>query len=173
MLLFAHAGITLAAAKLFNSIRSWVRKQKTHFSLDYRLVLLGAMLPDIIDKPLGGIIFKDTLGSGRAFAHTLAFLLILVVAGVIMQWKWEKSWLLVLAGGDFMHLILDKMWLFPKTLFWPLYGWSFPKSNPELWIDQWLSVLSSDPSVYIPEIIGALILLIFAGQLFYKRKRRF
>lgn len=166
MLFFAHAGITLATASFSN-------KARPYFSLDYRLVLLGAVLPDIIDKPLGGIIFKDALGSGRAFAHTLLFLLLLVLAGVIVQWKWRKTWLLILAGGDFVHLLLDKIWLLPETLFWPVYGWSFPRSNPDLWVDQWLSVLISEPAVYIPEIIGLLILLAFAGQLFYRHKCRF
>ncbi len=39
-------------------------------------MLIGSMLPDIIDKPLGGLICKETLGNGRTYAHTLLFLLL-------------------------------------------------------------------------------------------------
>ena len=75
MLLFGHLGITLAATQTFAVL--WQGKKRFSESIDYRLVLLGSMLPDIIDKPLGGFIFKDALGSGRIYAHTLIFLLLL------------------------------------------------------------------------------------------------
>jgi len=39
--------------------------------LDYRLVLVGSMLPDIIDKPLGGLVFREALESGRTYCHTV------------------------------------------------------------------------------------------------------
>jgi len=58
---------------------------------------------------------------------------------------------LTLAGGSFVHHILDGMWLYPETYFWPLCGWSFPKGDPEGWFWQWVSSLLTDPWVYVPE----------------------
>jgi hypothetical protein len=36
---------------------------------------------------------------------------------------------ITLATGSFFHLIEDQMWAAPQTLFWPLFGWSFPKDQ--------------------------------------------
>jgi len=58
------------------------------------------------------------------------------------------------------------MWLDPHTLFWPLLGWSFAKGPPDLviWIQDIFAGLISEPSVYIPEIIGAVVLSIFIKE---------
>ncbi|MEW6425296.1 MAG: metal-dependent hydrolase [Bacillota bacterium] len=94
-------------------------------------MLLGSLLPDIIDKPLGGLVFKATLGNGRIYAHMLIFLLLLVGTGIFFWVKYKRPGVLVLAGGSFFHHILDGMWHFPGTYLWPFYGWSFPKGDPE------------------------------------------
>jgi inner membrane protein len=50
MLLFAHTGITLGTAKVMARAAGW-REKGLPALLDYRLVLIGSMLPDLIDKP--------------------------------------------------------------------------------------------------------------------------
>ena len=40
-------------------------------SIDYRLVLIGSLLPDILDKPLWLIASGDIFLSGRTYGHTL------------------------------------------------------------------------------------------------------
>ena len=130
MLLLGHTGITLALAKGIITSRKGKRFSEL---VDYRLVLIGSMLPDIIDKPLGGLILKDTLGNGRIYAHTLIFLLLLFGIGIFFWVKYKRPEMLVLAGGSFVHHILDGMWRFPGTYLWPFYGWSFPKGDPEGW----------------------------------------
>lgn len=83
---------------------------------------LGAILPDIIDKPLGHLLLQSTLDSGRIFAHSLLFLGLLIVAGVI-AWRYKMTPLvLVLVPGVASHLVLDTMWDNPVTLFWPMLG---------------------------------------------------
>lgn len=159
MLLFGHLGITLAVTQTFAVL--WQGKKRFSESIDYRLVLLGSMLPDIIDKPLGGFIFKDTLGSGRTYAHTLIFLLLLGGTGLFFWVKEKRAGILVLAGGSFVHHILDGMWCLPETYLWPFYGWSFPKGNPEGWFWQWMESLLTDPGVCLPEIIGIVFTLYF------------
>jgi len=62
------------------------------------------------------------------------------------------------------------MWEHPETYLWPAYGWSFPKGNPEGWFWQWIETLLTNPWVYIPEITGGLILLLFFIKMVYEKK---
>jgi inner membrane protein len=161
MLLFAHTGITLGTAKVMARAAGW-REKGLPAQLDYRLVLIGSMLPDLIDKPLGGVILP--LGNGRIYSHTLLFLLAVLVVGVVF-WFWKrKTWGLVLAGGTALHHTLDFMWQDPQTFLWPLYGWGFPTGDAGDWLGMWLTNLVN-PQVLIPEIIGLLILAVFVLEL--------
>ncbi len=110
MLLFGHIGITLGVA--------WLVESRLKVKMDYRLIIIGSLLPDIIDKPVGMIILP--LHNGRVFGHTLLFILILLLIGL----KYRKF--LFLSFASFLHLIEDEMWKEPKTLFWPLLGFEFP-----------------------------------------------
>jgi hypothetical membrane protein len=138
--------------------------------IDYRLVLVGSLLPDIIDKPVGGLLFRGFFSNTRIFSHTLLFLAILTVAAVYLYRKKGQTWLVALSFGTFLHLILDGMWREPRTLLWPLYGWAFERVDLSHWLQDMLYVLMTNPGVNIPEIIGAIILIIFMIWLVYKRK---
>jgi len=61
MFVLAHTGITLAAARGMEKLMARRGIRKLPELLDYRLVLVGSMLPDIIDKPLGGLVFREAL----------------------------------------------------------------------------------------------------------------
>jgi len=183
MLILGHAGITLGAAIALDA--AWSKRLPStaladppsnsrayRFSslakhIDIRVLLVGSLLPDIIDKPVGHIIFRNTFSNGRIFCHTLLFLLVITLAGLCLYKRKRKIWLLILSCGTFTHLIFDQMWLTPHTLFWPLYGWNFPKEPPDLvlWLKGTLTALVTVPSVYITEIIGALILGAFCWHL--------
>ena len=186
MLLLGHTGITLGSAVVLNSAfyRKGFRKESIHSSttitdqlstkfnslaqhLDIRILLIGSLLPDIIDKPLGYIILRSTLSNGRIFCHTALFLIVITIAGICLYKRLKRNWLLVLSFGTFTHLIFDQMWLCPHTLFWPLYGWSFPRADSStlLFIKNVLIELFSSPVTYIPEIIGDIVLLIFTWLL--------
>ncbi len=138
--------------------------------LDIRLLLLGSLLPDIIDKPLGQFFFRDTFNNGRIFCHTLLFLILITLAGYYLYRNYRKTWLLVLSFGTFAHLIEDGMWLVPKTLLWPLYGFAFERISLEDWIGNILHALLTDPAVYIPETIGMIILAAFMTMLVGRKK---
>jgi len=138
--------------------------------IDYRLILVGALLPDIIDKPLGMLLLRDSLSSGRIFCHTLLFLVILSLAAIYFYRSLGTTWLLALSFGTFIHLILDGMWLMPRTLFWPIYGWAFERIDVSHWFQDMVYALQTDPAVYIPELIGFAILAGFAVILL-RRKR--
>lgn len=91
----------------------------------------GAILPDLIDKPLGHFILADSLNSGRIYAHTLLMLSIFVIIG-LYYWK-KKSSLSILAvsAGISSHIVLDEVWKSPTTLLWPFNG-PFETSNLSL-----------------------------------------
>lgn len=85
-------------------------------------VAVGSILPDLIDKPLGHIIFAETIGYGRIIGHSLIFFIIILVTGFLL-WKYRGYVLFFGLGiGVFLHQVLDSMWQIPKTWYFPLYG---------------------------------------------------
>lgn len=118
------------------------------------------MLPDIIDKPLGLIVF-GTPEMGRIFAHTLLFLLVLTALAVALRDVRIAS----ISGGVLAHLVLDSMWRSPATLLWPFLG-NFPMAvelSTFSYIQQLLFELT-DPLVLIPEVLGLSYLIYFAFE---------
>lgn len=99
--------------------------------VDVRFLLAGAILPDLLDKPIG-LGFFDT---GRVFAHTLIFSGILLATVLITTSRGgtaRKRWM-ALTVGVILHLLLDGMWTARATLLWPLFGWNFPAEVPNDW----------------------------------------
>ncbi len=197
MLILGHTGITLGAAVLLSGALSKVAPQQPDRVLkpshktstvrynpsggavswfaslgnrvDIRLLLVGSLLPDIIDKPVGQLLFRETLSSGRIFCHTLLFFILVTVAGVLLYRRRGRTWLLAFSFGTFTHLILDQMWLEAETLLWPLYGINFPRAELTGWAqNMWLALLTN-PRVYIPEIVGGVILVLLLWVLVRNR----
>ncbi len=172
MLLFAHPGITLGAATIaadiINRKPSWFASLSRY--LDIRWLLVGSILPDIIDKTVGQVIFRDTFNNGRIFSHSLFFLIILTAIGYYLLKRHRQSWLLAIAAGVFAHLILDEMWQVPVTFLWPLFGFSFPVEDLDSWTANMWNALLTDPKYYISEIVGLVILLILCWWLISKKK---
>jgi len=84
--------------------------------------IIGSVLPDLIDKPVGYILFGDTIGNGRIYTHSFLFLILILIAGLLL-WKYRSHPAgLALAAGIFTHQILDLMWLDPVTWYYPLSG---------------------------------------------------
>ncbi|NQU71462.1 MAG: metal-dependent hydrolase [Rhodospirillales bacterium] len=139
--------------------------------IDIRILLVGSLLPDIIDKPVGQLLLRETLDNGRLFCHTLLFLIILTLLGAYVYRKTRGNWLLVLSGGVFAHLALDQIWRTPRTLFWPLYGWAFERLvDLTRWLRGIWYALFTEPSVYIPELTGIAVLVWFTIALLTRRK---
>jgi hypothetical protein len=191
LLVFGHAGITLGAVTLINGIATGVlsTREKTYHKpepddntpgkpasgslflwfarlsrhWDLRVLLIGSLLPDIIDKPLGHILFREYLSSGRTFAHTLLFAILIMAGGLFLRYRTGKTWMLILSTGTFIHLILDEMWLqsWRATILWPLYGLEFPKADLTDWTSNLWYGLLHEPAVYVPEIIGGVVIILF------------
>jgi hypothetical protein len=87
---------------------------------DYRMIALAAVGPDLIDKPLATAYFYRKYKSAVLFAHTLLsnlFIVWITFARYPQIWVYMSAWI--------GHALLDRLWLFPKTFYWPLRGWRF------------------------------------------------
>ena len=150
--------------------------------VDFRLVILGSLLPDIIDKPLRWLL-GDTIGTGRSFAHTLIFTMLLILSTIYFYVKHKPPFMLYVSFGVVMHLILDQMWLYQETLLWPLFGWRIEKTcgswlqivlslpaSVSHWTDTVLGLLTKEPEILISEILGGLILVALLFDLVHRHR---
>lgn len=124
MLLFGHLGVTLG---IFFGLSIFVPRLRT--IIDPRYLAVGALLPDLIDKPIGEVIFASTFASGRIFGHTLMFSLILFLIGLYLYDRGKDTKGLSLVSGSFLHLFEDLIPSYPIVFFWPLFGWRFPRGS--------------------------------------------
>jgi membrane-bound metal-dependent hydrolase YbcI (DUF457 family) len=114
--------------------------------LDYRLIAVGALLPLVVDVPVGH----------RAFGHTLAFAATVLV--VVMVWPLRsrlarRQWL-CLPIGIFAGLVLSGAWTDAELFWWPLFGTSFGDAAllPVWWV------------VMVEEIVGLVACWWVVGQ---------
>jgi len=178
-LMFGHPGITLGAAALVaNAVGrgpAGNAEDRSFFTplsryVDIRILLVGSLLPDIIDKPVGQLFFRETFSNGRIFSHTLIFFIVLAAIGFFLYKRYHQVWMLTLAAGTFMHLILDAMWTTPATLFWPFMGLEFEKEPLENWLWMTFHGAISQPERAIPELIGLGVLVWFGVTLLTRKK---
>lgn len=131
---------------------------------DYRWVALAAVGPDLIDKPLAGLYFYRKYKSAVLFAHTLLFhaALLLAVARRAPQW-------LVYALAFNGHAVLDRLWHFHDTWYWPFRGWRFHvwrkrgSEQEQMRMAYWYA-FTRRPELWGWEVGGALALLWFVAR---------
>ena len=93
-------------------------------AIDYRLVVVGALLPDLVDAPFGG----------ARVLHTLVASVVLLV-GVMLATRHRRRArrrLLAVPIGTFLHLVLDGMWTRTETFWWPFLGRTLDGRLPPL-----------------------------------------
>lgn len=123
-------------------------------AMDMRVLVFGAVLPDLIDKPIGSVLFTGYYGTGRIYAHTLLFaavMLALVMAATRRGSAARKRWM-ALPIGVLFHLLLD-MPIDAETLWWPALGLEFP-SFAEGQLADLIVYLLKSPVVVIQELLG-------------------
>ncbi len=87
-------------------------------AVDYRLVMAGALAPDVVELSTGG----------HGVAHSLvanAGLLVAVMVATTGR-RGLRRRLLALPVGALLHLVLDGVWAEAELFWWPLLGWSLP-----------------------------------------------
>jgi len=176
MLLFGHLGVTLGIFFLICIFAPLLRT-----IIDPKYLLVGALLPDLIDKPLGEIILASTFSTGRMIGHTVLLSFIILYIGLFVYKKRGDIRIISLATGSFFHLMEDQMWGEPRILFWPLFGWSFPKGtidNATIGLEYLLTLFKNSFSLNIspasiPEILGmGVISILILQMLFGKDKNK-
>ncbi len=152
-MLFWHVGGTIAV------IRYAFRDE----AMDLRFLALGAILPDLIDTPIG-LALWSTFGTVRLASHSLLFatLLLVIVMAATRRGRPRKRWM-PLAVGVLVHLVLDGMWRSPATLWWPFLGWEFDATTyATVWT--YLEWLVTDIRTWALEGVGLIYLLILARR---------
>jgi hypothetical protein len=131
-------------------------------AVDYRLVVAGALLPDAVDGPLGGI---------RA-AHSVAIAvgtLVLVMVATIGR-RGLRRRLLAVPMGMLVHLVLDGAWTDTRVFWWPVRGWSLAHAG-------WLPSLAHPVAVTVAEELAGAAALVWCWTRFRladrDRRRRF
>ena len=147
-MIFWHLGVTLF---LF----LWIFKDRT---ADLRYLLVGSLLPDLLDKFLYLVAVTD---SSRTYGHTLLLgVLTLFIVMFITNKKNSnrKSYLLV-PIALFFHLLLDEMWLFKETLFWPIFDGQFSQhiSSADSLLELFIISINKT-EILIKEFIGVVCL---------------
>jgi hypothetical protein len=143
-MLFWHLGATLW---LFR----WIFRDP---KVDIRFLMVGAILPDLIDLPVGTILLANRYSTGELWFHSL-LLATIYMALVLMatrRGRRRRAYMAVGVGWLF-HLLLDGMWTNPEVFFWPFFGLEIPAGESPFWPLAWERALS-DPWRWVKEAIG-------------------
>jgi membrane-bound metal-dependent hydrolase YbcI (DUF457 family) len=123
---------------------------------------IGSILPDLIDKPIGLVLFASTIGYGRLFTHSLLFSIIILIIGIVIWWRFRSFVGIALYLGILSHQLLDSMWLEPVNWYYPLFG---QFSKPAWTTEDDLSILSigvkdlTSPSEWLFALAVILLLI--------------
>ncbi|PSG98076.1 hypothetical protein BRD56_02130 [Thermoplasmatales archaeon SW_10_69_26] len=142
MFVLGHLGFTLIGARLLAP----ALRRGASFPVGFLLV--GALLPDLVDKPLGHVILP--WDNGRLWAHTLLFTVLLAA----LAWGTASRRLGATSLGVGFHQLLDQIpWQDPGAWLWPLG--SFPR-EVSAGVPDWWAALLTDPYLWTTETIGLL-----------------
>ncbi len=127
--------------------------------VDLRFLLGGALLPDLIDLPIGTLVLAERYSSGELWTHSLLAptaigILILIVT---RRGPTRKQWLAMVIGMMF-HLLLDGMWTDTRVFLWPFAG-PLQVGSPGFWagaVDRALG----DPWRWLREFAGITYLYV-------------
>ena len=143
-MLFWHVGATLF---LFR----WIFRDP---KVDVRFLVLGALLPDLIDMPVGTLFWADVYSTGELWFHSLlaASLYMALVLILTRRGRRRRAFMAVGVGWLF-HLLLDGMWANQDVFLWPFFGWEIPMGDAPYWPLAWERAMS-DPWRWLKEAIG-------------------
>ncbi len=152
-----HVAVTWGITELLQHTRPRL------FRLDYRLLGLCALLPDLLDKPLALLVFTRA-DTSQLIAHSLLFNVMLLLAALL----WLRAALpYVLAVNG--HLLADRMWNHTETFWWPLFGWRVfwqykPMNSAEEMAAVYWDIITRYPQVWVVELVALGYLLWLAAR---------
>lgn len=151
-----HVGLTVLLARLSGrQVPAWALAP-------FWALAVGAMLPDLLDKPLGHVLLG--WGNGRIFFHGALFALAVTASALAVRRLRPAAFPIAaaLALGCWTHLAFDRLWENPQALLFPLLGTEFP--HHEFAAFTWVQMLLADPYTQITEALGACALAWMAWQ---------
>ena len=129
--------------------------------VDYRLIAVAAVGSDLIDKPLAWAYFYKRYKSAVLFAHTLLAYLFVLWLGATRFPRW-RAYALAFVG----HGILDRIWYFYDTFYWPFRGWRFHvwgkrgSEQEEIGLAYWYA-FTRRPELWVWEMGGIVAFALF------------
>lgn len=93
-------------------------------AIDHRVLILGAVLPDLVDAPLGGARVAHTV---VASAGLLCAVMLVTRGRRTARRRW-----LALPIGTFLHLLADGVWARAETFWWPFLGGDLSGALPSV-----------------------------------------
>ncbi|KAF5058668.1 LexA-binding, inner membrane-associated putative hydrolase [anaerobic digester metagenome] len=123
--------------------------------------MIGAILPDLIDKPIGHLLLGGTLDNGRILSHSLGFFFAVFVIGMLLFRQRHPFLGPVLALGVLSHQLLDAMWRDPAAWFYPLLGPFTSGEYPDYFLHGIIAELSSPAEWLFGVTLLALTLVIY------------
>ncbi len=118
-------------------------------AFDYRLVVVGALLPDPLDAPFGGARLAHTLLAAVAT-------LVVVMLATHGHRRLRRS-LLAIPIGLFAHLVADGMWARTHAFWWPFFGRSLTGRLP---------AVDHGPAILVLEELAGLMIVVWCWQRF-------
>jgi hypothetical protein len=121
---------------------------------------LGSILPDLVDKVLGRVVFSSSLDNGRIFFHSLVIVLLFLITGLII-WNYYRSFSFLVVGfGVLLHQLVDIMWKSPVSWYYPILG-PFPADiTPDYFQQAFLAELTSVTEwIYFAAIVVVTVVL--------------
>ncbi len=99
---------------------------------DYRLLLVGALMPAVVDAPFGG----------ARVVHSITFSVVLLAVLMIATGGRRpiRKTLLGLPVGTLMHLVFTGAWTNTTVFWWPFFGFGFDDSPHPVWERGWWNV---------------------------------
>lgn len=132
--------------------------------VDIRFLVAGALLPDLVDLPVGTLLFADRYSTGELWFHGLAVPSLLVV-GVLLatrRGRRRRAWMAV-PIGMMLHILVDGVWTTGAVFAWPFFGLDLPPGPRPYWPGAWDRALA-DPWRWLEEAAGLAYLLTLARR---------
>jgi inner membrane protein len=143
-MLFWHLGATLW---LFR----WIFRDP---KVDVRYLLVGAILPDLVDLPVGTLLLANSYATGELWLHSLIIPSIYMVGVLMLTRRGRRRRAYMAVGiGWLFHLLLDGLWTYPEVFLWPFFGWEIPMGDAPYWSNAMDRALA-DPWRWGLEVLG-------------------
>ncbi|MGI9609379.1 MAG: metal-dependent hydrolase, partial [Acidimicrobiia bacterium] len=126
--------------------------------VDVRFLMVGALLPDLVDMPVGTLLLAERFSTGELWLHSLLLPSVYMSVVLLLTRRGRRRRAYMALGvGWLFHLLLDGMWASPEVFLWPFFGWEIPAGLAPYWPLAWERALD-DPWRWVLELVGLVYL---------------